>query len=296
MLTNAVSCNLMGGLGNQLFQIFTTIAYGLRYSRKIIFPYTHKLTIGIERPTYWTSFLKNIVMFTTKNKNYGYSNEKLRETIIVNEITFHYTEIPPFEIPVFSFNGYFQSYLYFETEKKAIFDIIQLSKQKQEIRTEFPELFEKIESSNTRIISMHFRLGDYKQQQSRHPIMPFDYYCNALNIILFNHIQLYNYRVLYLCEKEDNYDVTITINALKDVYPDVEFVKADDAIEDWKQMLIMSNCDDNIIANSSFSWWGAYFNETVDKVVCYPYRWFGPDAINNNTKDLFPPSWKKILF
>jgi hypothetical protein len=55
----------------------------------------------------------------------------------------------------------------------------------------------------------------------------------------------------------------------------------------------MSCCHHNIIANSSFSWWGAYFNSYIDKMVFYPSKWFG-DTIKNDTRDLCPPEWIKI--
>jgi hypothetical protein len=83
------------------------------------------------------------------------------------------------------------------------------------------------------------------------------------------------------------------ISKLSGKYPQVSFIKVDDAIPDWKQLLIMSCCHDNIIANSTFSWWGAYFNETPEKIVCYPDRWFGP-KLNNDVRDLFIDSWTKI--
>jgi hypothetical protein len=54
---------------------------------------------------------------------------------------------------------------------------------------------------------------------------------------------------------------------LQQKYENIEFIKADDTIVDWKQMLIMSCCNHNIIANSSFSWWGAYFNTDRKSVV-----------------------------
>jgi hypothetical protein len=71
------------------------------------------------------------------------------------------------------------------------------------------------------------------------------------------------------------------------------FYKVPDMFEDWKQLLLMSVCDHNIIANSTFSWWGAYFNQNPGKMVCYPSAWFGP-ALNHDTRDLFPAGWVKI--
>jgi hypothetical protein len=81
---------------------------------------------------------------------------------------------------------------------------------------------------------------------------------------------------------------------LKSKFEDIKFVNIDSTIPDWKQMLMMSCCHHNIIANSTFSWWGAYFNRNPDKIVCYPNKWFGPALANKTTDDLFPPEWRKI--
>jgi hypothetical protein len=55
----------------------------------------------------------------------------------------------------------------------------------------------------------------------------------------------------------------------------------------------MSCCDNNIIANSSFSWWAGYFNNSPGKFVCYPHTWFGPKA-GHSVEDMFPFEWNHI--
>ena len=72
-----------------------------------------------------------------------------------------------------------------------------------------------------------------------------------------------------------------------------EFIKVSDEYHDWEQLLIMSVCDHNIIANSSYSWWGAYLNENKNKTVMYPEKWFGKKMQQHNLCDLFPLTWNK---
>ena len=85
-----------------------------------------------------------------------------------------------------------------------------------------------------------------------------------------------------------------TIQLLKNEFPTIEFERATNALDDWQQMLLMSCCNHNIIANSSFSWWGAYFNVNPTKFVCYPSVWFGRAMSDVDVSDLFPDEWAKI--
>jgi hypothetical protein len=167
--------------------------------------------------------------------------------------------------------------------------MIGIPELKEMNRQEFPQCFD----GDFHTISMHFRLGDYKEQQQYHPVMPYEYYEKSLMHLLMNYKLHKKVRVLYFCEKEDNATVNKTISRLSVLFDDFLFIKVDDEIEDWKQMLIMSNCEHNIIANSSFSWWGAYFNFNENKIVCYPSKWFGPAAKFNNDA-MFLEDWVKI--
>lgn len=273
------SVYLMGGLGNQLFQLFALLSYTKKYNKKPIMKYSDKLTTGKTRPTYWDTFLSKLKKYTTTN------DFKLP---LMREQGFNYSEIPLIQKP-FQLYGYFQSYKYFNENYHYIIHELDLKNNKNKIMETYNHYF-----NNNINISMHFRLGDYKHQQHNHPVMPVVYYMKSIQHII-NTINNDTFNILYFCEKEDNDDVLFSITILKKKFPNITFTKVDDTIDDWKQMLLMSCCNHNIIANSSFSWWGAYFNDYKDKIVCYPNIWFGP-SMKKNTKDLFPDEWKKISF
>ena len=290
-MNNLVSCELMGGLGNQLFQIFATLAYGINHKLRIIFPYSETLDIGMSRPTYWNTFLDRLKGFTTFVNYSNITNHHLSSLPIQGEVGFHFNKIPTLDnIKLY---GYFQSYKYFEDFKNDIFKLIGIEEKKSDVLAEYKNKYFSIDSLT--YISMHFRLGDYKQKQRYHPVLPLSYYSNSLRL-LSKTIDIQSIcRVLYFCEEEDNDTVSQVIAILSEEFPGIEFVKVDDTTTDWKQMLLMSLCNHNIIANSSFSWWGAYFNSNPNNIVCYPNVWFG-EALRatHNTSDMYPNSWIRV--
>ena len=101
--------------------------------------------------------------------------------------------------------------------------------------------------------------------------------------------------VLYFCEDVDLAKVETMISELKTVFPTLKFCRANPKLSDWEQMLLMSVCRNNIIANSTFSWWGAYLNQDQIKTVCYPTHWFGK-GVNHDTSDMFPEDWMPIVY
>jgi hypothetical protein len=284
-----ITCNLQGGLGNQLFQIYTTIAYGIETKRKIVFSDTDFLTVGTVRSTYWNNFLGGLKIFTDKKFDSTPHALLTDKYIFFSEKEFSYIEIPFFcDSQKICIIGYYQSYKYFHHIKDKLFQMIRLRNQKMNTIEEYSHLL--LNESNN--ISMHFRLGDYKDIQHCHPLMPYEYYENAVGYIV-NKRSEKRHHILYFCQVEDNEVVSEMISKMSEQFPQISFIKVDDTIPDWKQLLIMSCCHDNIIANSTFSWWGAYFNETPEKIVCYPDKWFGP-KLNHDVRDLFIDSWIKI--
>jgi hypothetical protein len=281
-----ITCDLKGGLGNQLFQIMATIAYCVQHKLPFIFPYSEMLN---ERPTYWHNLFVNIKQYTSAPINFKNSDE-IRDILYQHpkyeEPSFTYSEIPKYNDIMLC--GYFQSYKYFDNIQTKIHGIFDIKYKQIQSRNEFPDL---LDSLNT--ISMHFRMGDYKHKQEFHAILPVDYYINAMNCIDSLNIVNCPCKVLVFGEQEDHEEIQDKLKYIKEnINMDATFVIVDSAIPDWKQMLIMTCCEVNIIANSTFSWWGAYLNNNTKKVL-YPDIWFGP-SINSSTLDLFPDDWTKV--
>jgi hypothetical protein len=64
--------------------------------------------------------------------------------------------------------------------------------------------------------------------------------------------------------------------------------------KDYVELFLMASCHDHIIANSSFSWWGAWLSTNKDKKVVGPLKWFGPAYDCWSTEDIMPKEWKRI--
>ena len=278
-----ITCNLMGGLGNQIFEIFATISYAIKSRNNFKFIALEKLGEGATtmRYTFWETFFSNLKPFLIK---------ELPRLICIKENGFPYQELPLDKMinKDIIISGYFQSYKYFESNFSIICRLIGLDKMKETLLNKLN--LERKDLEN--YVSIHFRLGDYKKLQDFHPLATYEYYERSLHHIAKCKPNI-TLNIMYFCEEEDIEDVLIKINKLKEVFPSYYFNRGDKTLEDWEQMLLMSCLHDNIIANSSFSWWGAYFNSREDKIVCYPSLWFGESA-NIDTKDLCPPQWIKI--
>jgi hypothetical protein len=287
-----ITGRIIGGLGNQLFQLFAILSYSIQYKTKAVFIYEEIVT---GRITYWNTLFKTLQIFTTTFAPNNITNEQILSLPLYKEPGFEYQPFPDFKEESVFIQGYFQSYKYFEEYRDQIYSLIKIESLKEAVIKEFSGLG-YFDSNATTTITMHFRLGDYKQKRYYHPIMKYEYYESALRQILEKIDIESNIKVLYFCEAEDNdFVLNSRIGPLRTIFPRVDFVKVDDSIQDWKQLLIMSNCQHFIIANSTFSWWGAYLGSFNDKIVCYPSKWFG-EYYEHNYKcdDLMPDSWIKI--
>lgn len=272
-----ITIEIMGGLGNQLFQIFTLISTSIKVKQPFYFELKTKSSRE-NRPFYWNTFLQRLNIFIT-NKNSA--------KIVYKEPNFHYNHIPEFPTnKTIKLVGYFQSYKYFHENKNTIFKMIDLKKHKQHVLNKFDnDIF-------LSSVSLHFRIGDYKHIQHCHVVMTIEYYINAIRTLIKD-TQKNDWKILCFFERHDTKEVKNNIEKLQKHFTNLTFIEINHDFEDWIQMVAMSLCQHNIIANSTFSWWGAYMNDN-DNRVYYPSTWFGPALANKQTHDLFMENWIKI--
>ena len=155
--------------------------------------------------------------------------------------------------------GYFQSEKYFFPIKSYIGEVF-IFKQKPC-------------SLKEKTVSIHVRRGDYVRKQMYHPLCSMNYYERAMS--LFTDVK-------FLVFSDD-------IEWCKQNFKGNQFVFSEGNSE-GEDIALMSMCDHNIIANSSFSWWGAYLNKNKSKKVIVPKNWFGP-ALGHGPIDLIPKEW-----
>ena len=262
----------MGGLGNMLFQIAATKSFAISKNTK---PSFYNLDEQL-------NYLNNDKIY---NPTLDYSEEYLRLNIFNNllsdspidtkryEFPFHYEDIE-MEGDNILVHGFFQSEKYFKKHEKEIKEDF---KPTNEILNVINEKYSDI--LKYRKTSIHVRRGDYVRHPNHHPIQPVEYYENAINL-------LKNITEKYIVFSDD-------IEWCKKTFIGDKFIFIEDE-KDYIELYLMSMCENNIICNSSFSWWGAWLNNYENKIVIGPKLWFGNSLSFHNISDIIPDTWIKI--
>ena len=159
-------------------------------------------------------------------------------------------------------NGFFQSEKYFKDIRDEILEDF-------EFKEDYPLPYEEY-------IALHVRRGDYVQYSQHFALCSVDYYKQAIEIIGVN------MPVVVLSDD---------IAWCRDNIPGDLFIEGNSIAHD---LYIMTKASHNIIANSTYSWWGAWLNQKTNKVVVAPSVWFGPALAHQNNNDLIPEEWKTI--
>ena len=246
--------NIKGGLGNQMFQIATGWAYAKRHNAqfKIHKRIPHNKVQG-------ESVLKYIDNgFFCVNST---DEEIFEHAMIYTEPHFHYSEIPELDSDIVVIDGYFQSVKYFEEYQE---EIKNLFKFPQSIIDTCEYILNDVFSKFNIDEVVHIRRGDYKGLQHIHPVLPDKYYFeNASKDALVVTDDFTD------CSRSGIFDyfqyTTGTTNELEDLY-------------------MLTKTSRLVLANSSFSWWGAFLGN--HKVCVWPELWFGPEG-PQDTQDIY---------
>ncbi len=175
--------------------------------------------------------------------------------------------------------GYFQSYRYPEIVKEELNkEFMFCQKQEQKMI----ELIRQLEEQES--VSIHIRRGDYTGLSSIYgSLWGDDYYRRAIEWIKTRK------KKVRFCFFSDDMEWT------KERFQEENAIYIErrlfDEYEDWYDMCLMSHCKHNIIANSSFSWWGAWLNLNLNKIVIAPKTWMAQGDV---LLDICPPEWLRM--
>lgn len=290
-----VTVRIFGGLGNQLFQYAFGRALSLKKNTGLLLDYYDqiiradideesltkitdvfdlpvKLYIGKTRKklinrrilSYLDWLIRKIYLMNSRlitENNYDYLKEKIEKSKKVYLV------------------GYWQSEKYFADIKDVIGSDFKFKIERQVNNL---DLYKEITSSNS--VSLHVRGIDYKNY-------PFyrrcdvKYYLEAIDIICKNNSELKTFIFTDDIDNvERNYKELLKFSKIVNVKANF----SSDAID----LLLMSKCKHNVIANSSFSWWGAWLNKNPNKIVIAPKKWFIDPEYSD--EDIVPLTWNKI--
>jgi hypothetical protein len=176
--------------------------------------------------------------------------------------------------------GYWQSEKYFKAIEPVLREELTLKTPPGGLNL---ELAEHIKSCNA--ISLHIRRGDYVTNSATnetHGVLSIEYYETAANLILgsFPDATVFVFS-----------DDIPWAKANLNIKPRKIFVNHNTEKTDYEDLRLMSLCQHHIIANSSFSWWGAWLTSNEMKMVVAPKKWY---SINVDTKDLIPEGWMLV--
>lgn len=289
--------NLLGGLGNQMFQYAAGRALSIQLNQPLrldVSGFTnYRLHHGFELSRLFTGPME-VATSADMQRVLGWRTaSSFRRLLLRKELAAfrgkQFVVEPHFQFwngmlqvpPNAYLTGYWQSEKYFKDIEHSIrADFVfklPMSEKNQAIAVE-------IEQCNS--VSLHVRRGDYVQnanELSVHALCSIDYYRMAIQQIA----ERVQQPVFFIFSD----DIAWVKNNLKIDSP-CQFVDHNHGIESYNDMRLMSMCLHHIIANSSFSWWGAWLAQNSDQNVFYPKNWFNNPSYD--ISDLVPEFWIPI--
>lgn len=296
-----INVQLNGGLGNQMFQYAFGKALAYKHSTKLLLD-TSQLNKKKNAPGMTTRYLELDIFNLDLNEANENQLRRLKPLPyrIANALSLK-LGLPGIQTSKyfiengFSFNstierigkdcfltGYWQSFKYFQNIEPIIRKEFQF---KHILDDKNLERVNQIKKENS--ISLHIRRSDFVNNKFHdiHGSCSLDYYRKAIEYLADK------VRSPFFFIFSDDMEWARTHLNLN--FP-CEFIAGNSGKQSYIDLQLMSLCQHNIIANSSFSWWGAWLNPNPDKLVVAPKQWFADEKMNTQTKDLIPGTWIRL--
>jgi hypothetical protein len=285
-MPKTVTIRLRGGLGNQLFQYAAARNLSIKESAETQLD-CRDLILKNERPLglkFFNLVSHSKILDIGRPPSWAHKIYKKATGSIYSEPAFNYSDKFNNLRASIYLEGYFQSEKYFLENETQIRDgISAVPTEAVNINRIAAELMPE-----TKTVSLHVRRGDYTKPKNLkiHGVLSPSYYVRALETV--------NSSCgpgLTVCVFTDDVN-WVEKNLQLPAGTRIISKHTNSMIED---LFLMARCDHHIIANSSFSWWGAWLNPSKSKVVVAPKQWFTEAAsLKINTVDLCPPAWIRI--
>lgn len=272
-----ITAHLMGGLGNVLFIVATCFALSKKYKVKLRFYCNVNM---------WRDGKRRMIQFYKMFENFDIDCVNNRKSgITFREPYFFYDSITIDRRNHSCIYGYFQSYKYFDAYKSEFIKMLH-NPYKDEVDHLLTELLKQIAANNDgppskkiqefEFVSIHVRRTDYLALSDIHLNLDTTYYEEAIS-------NFSKEKSIFLIFSDD-----------------VEFIQKEPLFQNLVNKYIVTNQDDeycfwlmsacnhNIIANSSYSWWASYINPNPNKLVICPSKWFGQNGPVYKIRDIVP--------
>lgn len=290
---NTIIVKLIGGLGNQMFQYATARSLAARRGARVALDITGFEHYKLHR--YALCYL-NVEENLARREDVRWLTggwlarnvvSRLRGVRKTKRFRIFRERIFQFDPSVLELSGnlyldgYWQSERYFR-EHAAL--LRREFRPKGALTQKSEEVAGLIRSCNS--VSLHIRRGDYVSNPSTnrtHGTCDLAYYREAATLIAGRAPS-----PVFFVFSDDHEWVRASLEL---PYP-TTYVAHNDATRNYEDLHLMSLCRHNIVANSSFSWWGAWLNENEEKTVVAPRRWFRDDRLDD--RDVVPAAWTRL--
>ena len=271
-----IYCNLKGGLGNMMFQIAALKSLAKDNESDVVFSNLINHFDFLNKEVSHNPKVNYAQEYINIFKNISFNNEVSTGASVNIEFPFDFVKLKFKDKTRYS--GFFQSENYFIHNRNYILNLFEPNDViKKYIIDKYSNVL------NHKTCSIHVRRGDYLKSQETHPVQSLQYFESAI----------------FTIKEIDKYLVfSDDIKWCKENFIGDKFLFIEED-RDYIELFLMSQCNHNIIANSSFSWWGAWLNKNENKIVVAPSKWFGENSEyikqeGINDKDILPKSWIKI--